>query len=86
MRECFNPLTVWGSIVSSWLQIEGRQPLEVPWHVRELCVSSPNYGYLRMQAINMHQRFLTIFFFCQKQKNILAISSKTRANECMSCG
>ena len=92
MRECFNPLTVWGSIVSSWLQIEGRQQFEVPWHVHELCVSSPNYGSLRTHAISTHQRFLTIFFlflfsffffFSQKQKNILAISSKTQANGCM---
>ena len=29
-------------------------------------------------AINMHQRFLTIFFFSQKQMNILSISSKTQ--------
>ena len=62
MRECFNPLTVWGSIVSSWLQIEGRQQFEVPWHVHELCVSSPNYGSLRTHAISTHQRFLSIFF------------------------
>lgn len=70
MRERFNPLTVWGSIVSSWLQIEGRQQFEVPWHVHELCVSSPNYGSLRTHAINMHQRFLTIFFFLARSKRI----------------
>lgn len=86
MRECFNPLTVWGSIVSSWLQIEGRQQFEVPWHVHELCVSSPNYGSLRTHAINMHQQFLTIFFFLPEAKEYITISHKTQANGCMRCG